>query len=100
MKKSGELLNTLGVLRYRRQEYSLAIDALLQSLPLNKGSNENGHPADLAFLAMSYLKIDNGDEATKYRRMFEESMELDENRSKESEGFENEVILAFSKATD
>ncbi len=56
--ENGAFLNTLGVAQYRAGLFEQAVATLTHSDKLN-----DGHPADLAFLAMAYARLGRVDEA-------------------------------------
>ncbi len=51
---NGELLNTLGVARYRAGQYPAALEALTEADRLQSPRYQGSHPADLAFLSMTH----------------------------------------------
>jgi WD40 repeat protein/tRNA A-37 threonylcarbamoyl transferase component Bud32 len=51
---NGELLNTLGVAHYRAGQYPAALECLTESDRIQSARYKGSHPADLAFLAMTY----------------------------------------------
>jgi hypothetical protein len=73
----GALFNTLGVAEYRMGNYELAIAACKRSLELSHVElNLSGPQAvDLAFLAMSHLRLGNTTDANLFREQFLESMQ-------------------------
>jgi tetratricopeptide (TPR) repeat protein len=54
---NGLYLNTLGVAQYRLGHYEQALETLLRSEKLNSVGFQGSHPADLAFLAMTYHQL-------------------------------------------
>ncbi len=75
----GIYYNTLGVMHYRAGNYESSIEACTKSLELTpKEMNlPCPHPGDLAFLAMSHLKLGNQDNAAEFRTQFNEAMKQD-----------------------
>jgi tetratricopeptide (TPR) repeat protein len=59
----GMILNTLGVAQYRVGQYKQAVETLGQSYAINRTGEFGEHPADVAFLCMSYAKLDRTTEA-------------------------------------
>jgi uncharacterized protein HemY len=57
MPNDGNLLNTLGVGQYRLNQYPEALATLTGSAKLNAPRYKGPHPADLAFLAMTYHRL-------------------------------------------
>jgi tetratricopeptide (TPR) repeat protein len=53
----GSYLNTLGVAQYRAGQYQKALATLLQSARLNATKDQDLHPHDLAFLAVTYHQL-------------------------------------------
>lgn len=88
-----EILNTLGVARYRSHQYDLALESLERSNGLASGTSY----ADLAFLAMTQWRLGSSQQASK---MLEQLHELVANRvlhdNRECMGFllEAESLMA------
>jgi dipeptidyl aminopeptidase/acylaminoacyl peptidase len=61
--EEGNLLNTLGVARYRAGRYAEALEALARSDALNTAGAGGSIPGDLAFLAMAHHRLGHRDEA-------------------------------------
>ena len=51
------ILNTLAVAQYRVGQYETAIKTLTRSDQLNSMGNDDSHPTDIVFLAMSHHRL-------------------------------------------
>jgi WD40 repeat protein len=70
----GVYLNTLGVAQYRAGRYEAARQTLKHSEPINRASQGEAYPPDLAFLAMTYYRLGQKAEAEDVLRRLREAM--------------------------
>jgi Flp pilus assembly protein TadD len=54
---NGDIVNTLGVARYRVGQFAKAVETLTHSDKLNAARTKGSLPGDLAFLAMAYYQL-------------------------------------------
>jgi WD40 repeat protein/tRNA A-37 threonylcarbamoyl transferase component Bud32 len=71
---NGELLNTLGVARYRAGQYPAALESLTESDRLQSPRYQGSHPADLAFLTMTYHALGQKEKAEAFLLRLREAM--------------------------
>ena len=99
---NGELLNTLGVARYRAGQYPAALEALTESDRLQSPRYQGSHPADLAFLAMTYHAFGQKEKAEAFLGRLRNTMKQSRwARDAEARGFlqEAETLLRAPQDT-
>ena len=80
-RQSGPEINTIGVAKFRLEAFQEAVSWLEKSRVLNQEEADLPIPGDSAFLAMAYLKLGKTSNAEKYRKLFDEAMQLEENQN-------------------
>jgi tetratricopeptide (TPR) repeat protein len=97
--ESPAVTNTLGVALYRLGRYREAIETLNESDAYYSKENEGGIVEDVAFLAMSYLKLGERQKAQEeYERLQRIMQNARHSNNDEARSFAEEARLAFAEA--
>ncbi|HZV06502.1 MAG TPA: tetratricopeptide repeat protein [Gemmataceae bacterium] len=93
--KNSEYRNTLGAAHYRVGEWQKAVDALNESMRLNRG----GDATDWFFLAMAHWRLGDKNEGRKWHQKAVESMDKKQSQDEELRQFraESAQLLATEK---
>jgi WD40 repeat protein len=97
----GDLLNTLGVARYRAGEYRAALEVLTDSDKIQSVRFQGSHPADLAFLAMAHHQLGEKAQAEEALGRLREAMKQPRwSREPETRAFAQEAESLFRSKSD
>jgi WD40 repeat protein/tRNA A-37 threonylcarbamoyl transferase component Bud32 len=98
---NGELLNTLGVARYRAGQYPAALESLTESDRIQSARYKGSHPADLTFLAMTCHALGQKEKAEAFLGRLRDTMKQTRwAKDTEAQGFLQEAEALFRAPQD
>ncbi|MCA9192657.1 MAG: hypothetical protein KDB03_12870, partial [Planctomycetales bacterium] len=94
--QNGWNMNTIAAVYFATGDYEKCLSWLEKALPLNKSSNGEPIPSDIAFFAMAYHRLDQIDKARVYVNQLEELLENSDLPDEEKDWLRSRVEQVLS----